>query len=328
MWVDDSLTLGGREIRVRAGRLPQADLRFYPDNPRIYSLICAEADEPSQMEIQERLSGMDHVKQLAQSIEANGGVTDPLIVRDGDLTVLEGNSRLAAYRLLGATDPIRWGEVKVRLLPKDIEEDLVFALLGEYHIIGRKDWAPYEQAGYLYRRAVNHNVPPSQMAKEMGISTQQINHLIAVYEFMLEHNDIEVDHWSYYDEYLRSRPVKNVREQRGGELDRAFSQAVRRRKIEHAVDVRNKLSVVAKGGGKALEGFISGKWSLDEAYDRTVARGVSNTWYKRLNHFRAMLADPDTVDEIAAMPAGHRQKCLFELRKLAQVARHVMSRVK
>ena len=217
--VDDSLTLGGQEIRVRAGRLPQADLRFYADNPRIYSLICAEDDEPSQTEIQERLSRMDHVKKLVQSIEANGGVTDPLIVRDGDLTVLEGNSRLAAYRLLSAKDPIRWGEVKVRLLPEDIEEDLVFALLGEYHIIGRKDWAPYEQAGYLYRRAVNHDVSASQMANEMGLSTQQVNHLIDVYKFMVERNDSDVEHWSYYDEYLRSRPVKKVREQGGGDLD-------------------------------------------------------------------------------------------------------------
>ena len=49
---------------------------------------------------------MDHVKQLVQSIRANGGLTDPLIVQDGEFVVFEGNSRLAAYRLLARLDPL------------------------------------------------------------------------------------------------------------------------------------------------------------------------------------------------------------------------------
>ena len=82
--------------------------------------------------------------------------------------VLEGNSRLAAYRELAKNDAIKWGKAKVRLLPDDISEELVFALLGEYHIIGRKDWAPYEQAGYLYRRNVTHGVSAQSMARRDG----------------------------------------------------------------------------------------------------------------------------------------------------------------
>jgi hypothetical protein len=147
-----SLTLAGREIPVIHRFLSQVALKFYPENPRIYSMISADEKTPSQLEIEHRLGDMDHVKQLVQSIRANGGLLDPIIVRDGDCVVLEGNSRLAAYRLLAKSDPIKWGKVKCCLLPSTIEESLIFALLGEYHIIGRKDWAPYEQAGYLYRR--------------------------------------------------------------------------------------------------------------------------------------------------------------------------------
>ena len=77
-----------------------------PDNPRVYSIVRAAEQEPTQAEIERRLSLMDHVKQLVQSIRANGGLTDPLIVRDGNHVVLEGNSRLAAYRLLARNDPI------------------------------------------------------------------------------------------------------------------------------------------------------------------------------------------------------------------------------
>lgn len=52
----------------------------------------------------------------------NCGLIDSLIVRDGDFTVLEGNNRLAAYRLLCRTDAVTWGKVKCKLLPADIDE--------------------------------------------------------------------------------------------------------------------------------------------------------------------------------------------------------------
>ena len=115
-WVKDTVTLGGQEIPVRNGYLPVHDLSFYSENPRIYSLIQRPGVEPSQDEIFDRLRGLDHVKQLIQSIRANGGLTDPMLVKDSDLVVLEGNSRLAAYRELARNDAIKWGKAKVRLL--------------------------------------------------------------------------------------------------------------------------------------------------------------------------------------------------------------------
>jgi hypothetical protein len=75
----------------------------------------------------------------------NGGLLEPLIVRGGSLEVLEGNSLLAAYRQLAAKEPIKWAMVKCTVLPADVDDSLVFALLGQFHIKGKKDWAPYEQ---------------------------------------------------------------------------------------------------------------------------------------------------------------------------------------
>lgn len=210
IWINDTITIQKKEIIVKSGKMRQSDLQFFPENPRIYSIVSRESGDTSQDFIEKRLGEMDHVKQLMQSIRANGGLTDPLIVREGDNIVLEGNSRLAAYRILAKLDPIKWGFVKVRLLPQDVGQDLVFALLGEYHIIGRKDWTPYEQAGYLYRRHMNHGISISDMAKEMGLSTKYVGKLIKVYSFMVDHNDNSIDHWSYYEEYLKSAPVSRA----------------------------------------------------------------------------------------------------------------------
>ena len=157
-FTEEKLTLRGEEIIVQVGTLPQISLLFYLENPRLYSLVRADGIEPSQDDIEATLTKKEHVKQLIKSIEINGGLIDPVIVRGNSNVVIEGNSRLAAYRVLAKKNPIMWGQIKVKILPNDIPESSVFALLGEYHIIGKTDWAPYEQAGYLYRRHENHKI--------------------------------------------------------------------------------------------------------------------------------------------------------------------------
>lgn len=188
--ITENLTIGKRDYVVQLVELSQCDLSFYTDNPRAYSVLNASGETPSQEEIEEHMCGMEHVKQLKISIESNGGLIDPLIVRDKDFTVLEGNSRLAAYRLLSRIDPVKWGLVKCKVLPADIDDSAIFTLLGQYHIIGRKDWDPYEQANYLYRRHTETRLPIEYMAAELGISKQKANTMINVITFMIEHDDL------------------------------------------------------------------------------------------------------------------------------------------
>ena len=319
-WVNDTLTLGGQEIPVRNGYLPIHDLSFYAENPRIYSLIQRPGVEPSQDEIFDRLRGLEHVKQLIQSIRANGGLTDPMLVKDGELVVLEGNSRLAAYRELARNDAITWGKAKVRLLPSDISEKLVFALLGEYHIIGRKDWAPFEQAGYLYRRNVTHEVSAQTMASEMGLSVRTVNHLIDTYKFMVENDETSVARWSYYDEYLKSNITKKARQEHPG-LDAIFVGKVKRREIPAAVDVRNKLVKlldVTKVGPEPTKIFMSGDKTFDSAFESAQDRGIDNTWLRRFKRFRGELKVTEFLADLDRMSSDQKAKCLFEVGKIQQ----------
>ena len=319
-WVEDSITLGSEEVPVKNGYLPIDDLKFYVDNPRIYSFIERYNEEPSQEEILRRLNRMDHVKQLVQSIRANGGLTDPMLVRDEDYVVLEGNSRLAAYRALARNNPIKWGMAKVRLLPSDIREKLVFALLGEYHIIGRKDWAPYEQAGYLYRRNTVHNISTQEMAEEMGLSRRRVNHLVNTYQFMVDHGDNDVNRWSYYDEYLKSPAVRKAREE-NSELDEVVVKKIKSREIESAIEVRNKLVKIvdeSKAGPQPIKILMSGEGTFDRAFESASARGVDNVWLNRLKRFKEHIQEDTLIHDMDQMDAEQRRKCLFELGKIRQ----------
>src|SRR5215831_7097501 len=154
----DTLVILNTKVPTITQMLPQQKLRFFADNPRVYSIVRANGKQPTQEEIQQQLSELEHVRELREDIKRNGGLLEALIIRGGSLDVLEGNSRLAAYRQLASKEPIKWGLVKCTLLPQDVDDGLVFALLGQFHIKGKKDWAPYEQAGFLYRRFKNHKV--------------------------------------------------------------------------------------------------------------------------------------------------------------------------
>ena len=321
-FIDDTLSLRNQEIPIKVGYLSQADLRFYPENPRVYSIVCANGQDPTQVEIEQTLTEMEHVRQLRNSIMMNGGLTDPVFVRDKTFVVLEGNSRLAAYRLLAQKDPIRWDRIKCKILPETISDDQVFALLGEYHIIGRKDWAPYEQAGYLYRRHTRDGVSAKQMAEEVGLTTTRVQHLISVYTFMVKYSDNRPDRWSYYDEYLKSAVVKKLPSQQRTELDKTLVSKINSGEINMAVDVRDKLPKIVTAGGKILGRFVTGKKDFEQSYQSAFEQGAGNAGLKRLNQFRVWIGGPDVEEDLCELTGEQLKKCAFELKRIhAFVAR-------
>ena len=313
-----TLTIQSKEIEIVVDTLEQSTLRFYPENPRIFSIVAAGDDTPSQATIEEKLCKLDHVKQLVLSIRSNGGLTDPLIVRDDDLEVLEGNCRLAAYRLLARKDPIKWGLVKCHILPHDIDESMVFSLLGQYHIIGRKDWAPYEQAGYLYRRAKKHKVTMDSMASDLGLSKTEVSRMIRVYEFMVDNDDVDVQHWSYYEEYLKAQTITRARKS-DPELDRCVVSKIKSGEIPKAVDVRDKLKKICALTGKKRTRVLTRfkkKGTFEDCYETAVQAGVENVIYSRLQKFREFIVDPKSRADMKDMPQEHKDKCGYELKKI------------
>ena len=319
--VGSALPLRGEQVPVRHGNMPHDELRFYTDNPRIYTLVGRSESIPSQKEIEEILCGMDHVNGLIQSIRAHGGLIDPVLVRDGDYVVLEGNSRLAACRRLASLDPVKWGMMRVTLLPADIRDDLVFALLGQYHLIGKKDWQPYEQAGYYYRRHMDHNVPVNTIASEMAIPSRRVRRLIETYDFMVRHDESSTDRWSYYEEYLKNPAIRRARLDNPS-MDDVVVRKIRNGEIPRAVEIRDGLSAIAKAGGRALNKFLRNDDSFEEAVDLTADR---SNLYKRFNRFKKQLATSEK--ELTSLSPEQRKECAFELRQIQRIINRILPRI-
>jgi hypothetical protein len=320
---EDSITIGGKEIPVKIGFVPERDLKFYPENPRIYSMICEGDVEPSQEEIFQKLSNMDHVKELISSIRVNGGLRDPVIVRDN--VVLEGNSRLAAYRQLSSRDPSKWGMIKCKILPENVEDEIAFAILAD-HISGKKDWKPYEQAGYLYRRNHFHQVPLEQIAADMALSLSKIKHLIMVYSFMLKHQDRAPEKWSYYDEYLKSRKIRKVRAN-NPELDDLVAEKIQSEEIPLAVDVRDKLTAILTSKKKSVfDKFISGERGFAKSFELAKKGGDTDSHYKRLNTFRTWLVKDEVEKSLLKHDKPVIEKCRFELNKIHKAVERLLKK--
>ena len=320
----ETIRIREQDIPVITTTRPQAMLRFFTENPRVYSVLRKDGTaEPSQDEIQAKLLEMEHVRELIQDIRLDGGLTDPLIVRAGTLEVLEGNSRLAAYRYLANLDPIKWGEVKVRLLPKDIDERLILALLGQYHLKGKTAWPPYEKAGFLHRRHTNHNIPVDRLAREVGESRQKVKHMVQVYQFMVDHGQDEKARWSYYDEYLKSRSIKAVRD---SEFDRLIVKKIESGEIARAVEVRDELKVLCKTA-KPLKKFKAGEYNFKEACEWARETGADSPAYAKLTKFRKWLASEDTEKALAQAGGETRHKLEYELKKLSPVVQKMLKKL-
>lgn len=316
----ETLTIGNKVYYVRTEDLPQSDLLFYPENPRVYSVLRTKGDEeePSQEEIEKCMVQMEHVKKLKSAIETNGGLIDPLIVKEDDNVVLEGNSRLAAYRLLNRTNPLKWGKVKCLILPKEVDDSAIFTLLGQYHIVGRKDWSPFEQAGYLYRRLQDTKYPIEKMAEELGITASSARNYIEVYKFMNEHNDLKADRWSYYEEYLKNRSLKALR-LNTPELDEKMVELVKSGGVEHAQDMR-KLGEIASLNNKvsqeAIEKISKGEVSIHEAHSELNTEKQISDIVKQIEKFRKTLSPREIDGMIISADDDTKERLVFELKHL------------
>lgn len=316
-----SITLRGRTIATQTYDIEQKNLRFYVDNPRIYSLVRFDDRRPDQDEIWTKLLEHEHVKELINSIRENGGLIDPVVVRAGDFVVLEGNSRLAAYRHLDQKEVHRWAKIRCTVLPADIDEKLVFALLGEYHIKGKKDWVPYERAGFLYRRHKRHAIDLSVVAREIGISEKEARHIVQVFEFMIQHQDTDRNHWSHYDEYLKSQKIKKVREEHA-EFDDLIVRHIKEETIG-AMEVRDKLPHICAAPSKIRKRFIDSQYTFEDAYESARDAGSDNDALNKLKRFRSWLARSETTDDIQEANKQIRDRMLYELKDIERRANKI-----
>ena len=321
------LTIGNEKYPFIDCEIEQARLRFWPENPRVYSVLNSNGIVPDQSIIEETMCNTEHVKELKESIRSNGGLMEPILVRNGDFVVLEGNSRLAAYRILAQSDPIRWGKIHAKLLPENIPDAVVFSLIGQYHIVGRKDWSPFEQAGYLYRIMENGAKTSKELSEELGIPTSNVNKLLRTYSYMQKHNDNSPERWSHYEEMSKNRSIQKAFAEIPN-LEEEIVRQVKNGEIAMAIDLR-KLGKIAQVEGKKaqriLNDIASGEETIYNGYSIIEDTGKLDGTYQTCTRFRKKIAENDFIDRL--LSEENPKQTRFELSKIEKIVKHLIEKI-
>lgn len=325
----ETLVIRGKELEVTRKEIEVGKLRFYLENPRVYDSARAKVGDrkPSEEEIKNALVKTEDVKTLTEDIKINGGLTDPIIVRHDNFQVIEGNRRLASYRQLNEKDPsdARWKKIKCILIHNPTDSD-INALLGQYHLKGKKEWKPYEQAGFIYRRNKRDEIIEEDISKELGITINKVKSFIKVYDFMKKHDESrEFDRWSYYYSYLTSRATKgrgsiNKAREEYPELDKLIVNKIRSGEIKTAMNLRDRLPYIV-ASRKVFNDFLKEESTFDEAWARVESSGSTDDYVVQFKKFRQWLADNESKirKELDKKDDQASQKIRYEVRQVVKI---------
>jgi hypothetical protein len=132
---------------------------------------------------------------------------------------------------------------------------------------------------------------------------------------MIVHADDDREHWSYYDEFLKSAKIKKARDEYA-HFDDFIVKQIKSGEIPKAMELRDKLPTICAGPAKILKRLVNGTASFDDAYETAVDAGGENYALKKLRRFRDWLALNETEDDSLETNKQVTDKMRFELKDI------------
>ena len=302
-------------------------LKFLKDNPRVYAVTHGELDfeqkpgEEQQDIIFDKLKHEPSVKNLVPEIERHGGLIEPILVRLDTREVIEGNSRLAVYRVLrerGARG--EWDRIPCYLISTLTDEQQA-AFLNQIHVKGKTQWSAYEKANFAYVRRIN-GWTVDRIAKLFGESVPTIYKRINAIKTMNDSGDNERSHFSYYDVVVRKPEIYGKIGESPEFRDRLFEEIRNVGTGEDqkftAQDLRNGLPAIIKKP-RILNRYVNGDVEFDEAWDRAKVSPAED----RVKRALSLLEEISKTDV-----SGLRQNSLNSLAQAVKKLDRVVGRIR
>ena len=314
---EKTITILDESIAVSSDRMDIYKLRFLGENPRVYTVthdqpgFVNKTPDERQAEIFQALKNEPSVKNLLPDVQSNGGLLEPILVRIDTMEVIEGNSRLAVYRMLHERHGNeRWAEIDCDVV-SSLTDDQQTAYLNQIHIKGKTKWTAYEKANFAYvRKKKGHTY--SSMAKLFKESAQTIRTRVKVIDAMRENEDGEQSNFSYYDVIVRNRTISSTMG-RDEEFCSWIKDSIKQTdKPFSAQEMRKKLPVILKKK-KILKKLVRDDLELDDAYSRA---SISKAQIA-LQSARGILEDISD-GQVRELDPGEFNAFEYDLRKLRQ----------
>jgi len=297
------IIIDGNQIPCTIIEIDIFDLLYFSENPRIHYIISSSGPNTTQEDIEKEMWGVGSTKKLYRDILRNGGLLEEIIVKDR--YVIEGNTRLCAYRKLYNTsernkDEIgltKWRKIRAKVLPSSVTDTQIFSFLGTLHVRGKTDWKPFEQASYVHRMKNILKKTATEIHNLIGISESDVKRYIMIYEVMItkflseDSGTDELDKFSYFDEYFKSREMQKLHADDPKLIDQ-FCRWVREERIYKAHQQVKDLADILQQK-KARKIFLEEDVSnaFDEAKKKLLDEkpGKGDPFYRKLEDTRKLI---------------------------------------
>lgn len=271
------IIVDGNKITTEIKEMNISDLKYWHENPRIDSIIKQKFPIGGVTEdnLEQELWALDSVKELYQDIKQNKGLIDEILVKGNQ--VLEGNSRLCAYRVLykkATTDDEKekWAKIRARIIPDNIGDEAIFTILGTWHIKGKAEWRKFEKAAYIYRMNKDYGKTPKQIAIMVKHPETDVRNIIETYKTMIEKGITETKEQKKFStvlEIIKNPEMKKVKKENPLLFDKCI-EAVKADKFDRGENVRDLPKVI--NDKRAKKAFFEDGESFQNSVDIAKSR--------------------------------------------------------
>ena len=262
----------GHKIQTQIEEIDIFKLNYWKENPRVNAIIKQKYRDSdiSDENIEKELWEKDSVKDLFREIERHGGLIDEILVKDD--IVLEGNSRLCAFRYLykkaeqkkDEDEMLKWSYIRARIIPPDTSHEVVFSILGTWHIKGKAQWDTYEKAAYFKRMNIEYGYLLKDIADSISQTEKFVKDHIDAHDLMVENDVYALEKFSYFYELVKNKNIKELASKDPTIISETI-QAIKEGQFRRGEEIRDLPKVLKDK--KAKKEFFDDKVDFNDALE-------------------------------------------------------------
>jgi hypothetical protein len=332
----ESITVMGRQISYEIMDVDISQLEYYTENPRINYIISKSPPEKITQEfIEHELLKIQTTKDRIKDLEENKGLIDEVYVLGKK--VVEGNTRLCAFRRLGKKypDDPTWKKIKARVLHDSVNEEELFYILGTFHIKGKTEWDAYEKAAYIYKMIKVLKKNPDDVAKQIGKQRKTVEAMLRAYEVMSQkflinakdddnNSRDDLKKYSYFEAFFLQKDLTTRAKETPVFID-DFVDMVKTDRLKKAQNVRELPKIL--GNKKACNAFYDNE--SDVAFDEAIhvlhehRPDKVDRFYKKIREFRETIQASEVMKIKTEIEENKNKKaeilkCFKEMKKFVK----------
>ncbi len=271
------IVVNGQKIQTITEEIDIFKLKYWKENPRVNAIIKQKYRDTniSDKDIEKELWEKDSVKDLFKDIEKHGGLIDEILVKNN--VVLEGNSRLCAYRHLykkakqknNEDEMLKWSYIRAKIIPSETSNEVVFSILGTWHIKGKTKWDTYEKAAYLKRLNTVYSYTFKKIADSISQTEKFVKDHIKAHDLMVENNVYTLEKFSYFYELVKNVQIKELALKESTIISNTI-QAIKEDRFKRGEEIRHLPKVLKDK--KAKTEFFVDKLDFSDALETTKNR--------------------------------------------------------